>query len=282
LFKMYHFLNGPAEGDSAETGDHVESCVMGRSRGFIFVMRQALGRLLVILAFLVLPQIGGPAAEAGVDLATTTEVVQPPISQLAPSTELRDKTTGGSTVKVQSLEDVMKVLTSSLPNRLEAGIQRPTAAEAERYGLRPNQGVVIGWLDPKGPLGRAGLNMGDIIVQVDNRPIEGLEDFVSLVDSLEMRQAATFSVLDHRTRSLKNVRIVVGENQRLQETRGSFLSRHMGTAVSGIKKAAQSLKQGFDNVAEMGKGAFTTVIQGLKKWASKTEEEPLVSAEKGH
>jgi hypothetical protein len=41
--------------------------------------------------------------------------VESPISQSAPSKGMRDSTTGGLTVKVQSLEDVRKVLTSSLP-----------------------------------------------------------------------------------------------------------------------------------------------------------------------
>ena len=251
--------------------------MIGKSSAFVSAMHQALGRLVVICAFLVLPQIGASPAEASVDL--TTETVQPPPGQSAPLTELRDTTTGGLTVKVQSLEDVRKVAASSLPQRLGAGIRRATAAETEKYGLRPDQGVVIGWIDPKGPLGRAGLNMGDIIVQVDNQPIEGLEDFVSLVDSLGTRQTATFSVLDNRTRSLRNVKVVVGENHRLQEPRGNFLSRNVDAALAGIKKAATSLKQHVGYVAEMGKGAYTAVVQGLKKWAG--EEEPLVSVKKG-
>lgn len=246
-----------------------------------FVTCQCIRRLVVVVVCLILSQIGGPAAEASVDLATPTEVAQPPMRQLAPSTEQRDNTTGGAAVQVQSLEDVMKVLASSLPKRLGADIRRPTAAEAEKYDLRLNQGIVIGWLDPKGPLGRAGLNIGDIIVQVDDQPVEGLEDFVSLVDSLEMRQAATLSVVDHRTGSLRNVRIVVGGNQRPHEARGNFLSRNVEAAASGIKKAAQSLKQGFGYVVEMGKGAYATVIQGLKKWSAEAEEVPLASARKG-
>jgi predicted metalloprotease with PDZ domain len=175
-------------------------------------------------------------------------------------------------VKVQSLEDVKKVMASSLPKRLEAGVRRTTAAEVEKYGLPRNHGVVIGWLDPKGPLGRAGLNIGDIIVQVDNQPIAGLEDFVGLVDSLGVRQAATFYVVDKRTGNLRNVMIVVGENQRLQEPRGGFFSRNVEAAVAGIKKAAQSVKEHVGHVAEMGKGAYTTVIQGLKKWVGEAEE----------
>ena len=245
---------------------------MGNRPVFIFAMRQALRRLLVLLAIFVLVQVGGSPAKATVDLTNTPEGVQPATSQVAPSTELRDSTTGESMVKVQSLDDVKKVMASSLPKRLEAGVRRTTAAEAERYGLPLNHGVVIGWLDPKGPFGRAGLNIGDIIVQVDNQPIAGLEDFVGLVDSLGVRQTAMFSVLDKRTRSLRNVMVVVGEGQRFEEPRGGFFSRNVEAAVAGIKKAAQSVKEHVGYVAEMGKGAYTTVIQGLKKWVGEAEE----------
>jgi len=243
-------------------------------------MRQALRRVLVVLAILVLPQVGGSPAKASVDLTNTKDGVRQPMSQSAPSTELRDSTTGEPMVKVQSLEDVKKVLASSLPKRLEAGVRRTTAAEAEKYGLPHNHGVVIGWLDPKGPLGRAGLNIGDIIVQVENQPVAGLEDFVGLVDSLGGRQTATFYVLDKRTGNLRNVMIVVGESQRFQEPRGGFFSRNMEAAVAGIKKAAQSVKQHVGHVAEMGKEAYTTVIQGLKKWVGEAEE-PIVSVKQG-
>lgn len=253
---------------------------MGNNPGFILAMRRALRSMLVILAILVLPQVGGSPAEASVDLTTTTEGVHPPISRLAPSTELRDSATGESMVKVQSLEDVKKVMASSLPKRLEAGVRRTTAAEVEKYGLPPNHGVVIGWLDPKGPLGRAGLNIGDIIVQVDNLPIAGLEDFVGLVDSLGVRQTATFYVVDKRTGSLRNVMIVVGESERFQEPRGNFFSRNVEAAVAGIKKAARSVKEHVGHVAEMGRGAYTTVIHGLKKWVGEAEE-PLVSVKHG-
>ena len=144
-------------------------------------------------------------------------------------------------MSVQSLEDVMKVLTSSVPNRLEANVQPVTAAQAEKYGFRFNQGVIIIWLDPKGPLGRAGLATSDIILQIDNQPIEGLENFIRLVDSLGTLQAATFSVLDHRTGRIRNVRIVVGVEHPVQEAHGSFLTRHVEAAVAGIQKTAQSV-----------------------------------------
>lgn len=238
-------------------------------------------QFLIVFVFLVLSLVGGLAVEASVDPAVGGETTQPsPRIQVHPGVQQHDEKAGSPTVKVLSLEDVMKVLNSSLPKRLQADIRRPTAAEAEKYGLRPNQGVVLGWLDPKGPLGRAGLNIGDVIIQVDNQPVEDLEYFVSLVDSLEKRQTVTFCVLAHRTQTPRKVRVVVGENPHAQRTRGNFLGRPVEAVVAGFKKAAQTVKQGFGYVADMGRAAYVTVIQGLKKWADETDEDPVASAKK--
>ncbi len=73
------------------------------------------------------------------------------------------------------------------------------ATEAEKYGLHSNQGVVIATLEPKGPLGEAGFEVGDIILGIDNQPVEGMEGFVSLASSLKPRQKITLLALDHRT-----------------------------------------------------------------------------------
>ncbi len=202
------------------------------------------------------------------------------MSQPAPVTESRDDKKSAMKVNVLSLEDVMKVLTSSVPDRLEANVQPVTAAEAEKYGIRLNQGVIIIWLDPKGPLGRAGLGTSDIILQVDNQPIEGLENFIRMVDALGTLQAATFSVLDHRTGRVRNVSVILGVEHRVQVAQGGFLTRQVDAAIAGIKKTAQSVEQQVSYAADKGKEAVTTAIRGLKSWVG-LEKGPVASVKKG-
>ena len=175
----------------------------------------------------------------------------------------------------------MKVMTSSVPERLEANVQPVTAAQAEKYGFSSTQGVVIIWLDPKGPLGRAGLATSDIILQIDNQPIESLENFISLVNSLGTLQPATFSVFEHRTGRVRNVRIVVPAVRPVREPSGNFVTRRVGAAVAAIQKTAQSLQQQVGSAAETGKEAITSAIRRLKKWAGMTEEAPVASFKKG-
>ncbi len=254
--------------------------VMRKNLIYIFSMRRLPACLVFVWALLVAPQIGWSVEEANQEPTTTIQDSQPVTSRPAPVSEWRDDKKSTMTVNVQSLEDVMKVFTSSVPNRLEANVQPVTTAEAEKYGFHLNQGVTIIWLDPKGPLGRAGLAISDIILQIDGQPIEGLENFVRKVDALGALQAARFSVLDHRTGRIRNVSIVLGVERRVQEAQGSFLTRQLDAAMAGIKKTAQSVEQQVSYAAEKGKEAFTTVFRGLKSWVG-LEKGPVASVKKG-
>ncbi len=263
-----------------ENGSHVDNSVMRGSPNSIFPAHRVLACLFFVWALLLLPQVGWSVDEANPGIATAVQELQPSVNRSVPISESRGDKKGGMTVNVQSLEDVMKVLTSSVPNRLEANVQPVTAAEAEKYGIRFNQGVIIIWLDPKGPLGRAGLGTSDIILQVDNQPIEGLENFIKSVDALETLQAATLSVLDHRTGRIRNVRIVLGVEHRVQVAQGGFLTRQVDAAVAEIQKTAQSLQQHIGYAAEKGKEAVTAAIRGLQKWTGMGEKGPVASVKK--
>ncbi len=238
--------------------------------------------LVFVLALFAQPQTSWSVAEANQDPVVVIRDSQTATGRQAAVSGLRDgkddkKST--MTVNVQSLEDVMKVMTSSIPNRLEANVQPVTTAEAEKYHLRSNQGVIIIWLDPKGPLGRAGLSTSDIIVQIDNQPVEGVEDFVRMVDALGTLQASTFSVLDRRTGQLRNVKIVLGVQNRAHEAQAGFLTRQLDAAIAGVKWTARSVEQNVSYAVDKGKGALSTAVRELKRWVG-LEEAPVASARK--
>jgi hypothetical protein len=244
------------------------------------LIRRVVTCLLITWALLLLPQSSWSVAQADPSPISTPQASQPaPLSQSVPSAESRDKK-GEVTVSVQALEDVMKVLTSSVPARLEANVQSLTAAEAEKYGLPANQGVIIIWLDPKGPLGRAGLRISDIILQIDNQPIESLERFVTLVNSLGPLQTTTFSVLDHRTGRIRTVKMVVGVSHRAQQPSGGFFSRNYEAAVAGIKQVARTVEQQVTYATERGVEAVGAAYYGLRNLVGKTDKEPVNSAKK--
>ena len=112
-------------------------------------------------------------------------------------------------VKIGRLEDATRILASAIKERLGITARPVTSKEAEKYGLQSNQGVAIATVEPKGPLGEAGFEVGDIILGIDGQPIQGMEGFVALVGSLKPQQKVALIALDHRTGNTGSVEATV-------------------------------------------------------------------------
>jgi serine protease Do len=168
---------------------------------------------------------GGPAEKAGLkkddvvvayrgkeisDSSTLrNDVAETPIGTEAKITVFRNGKKEELTVSIGSLEASTKILAASVKERLGVEARPPTAAEVNKYGLNPNQGVVIIWEDPKGPLKGAGFEVGDMILAIDNQPIDSMETFVDLVSLLKAKQKIAILALDHRTGNTGTVQVVV-------------------------------------------------------------------------
>ena len=158
---------------------------------------------------------GGPADKAGIERgdvvlvyrgkeisdasALRNDVANTPIGQEVNVTVWRNGKRQQIRVKVGSLEDETKRLAASLKDRLGVVVGPVTDQEAEKYGLRSLEGVVIQWVDSKGPLGQVGFEVGDIILAVNGHPIKGVESFVTMVITLPHHQKIALLALDHRT-----------------------------------------------------------------------------------
>jgi serine protease Do len=145
----------------------------------------------------------GDAGELRNDVAVAT------IGQTAKVTVLRGKDKKEISIKIGNLEDATKFLASVIRDRLGVTVQPVTKAEVGKYGLQSQQGVVIAKVDPKGPLGEAGFEVGDIILGIDNQPVTGLEGFIMMVSSLKPHQKIALAALDHRTGNTGEVEIIV-------------------------------------------------------------------------
>ena len=168
---------------------------------------------------------GGPADKAGMkkndvviayrgkeipDTSTLrTDVAETPIGTEAKITVLRNGKKEELTVKIGSLEASTKILAAAVKDRLGAEVRLPTSSEVQKYGLNPNQGVAVVWLDPKGPLHEAGFEIGDMILAIDNQAIESMESFVDLVSMLRPKQKISILALDHRTGNTGIIQVVV-------------------------------------------------------------------------
>jgi serine protease Do len=112
-------------------------------------------------------------------------------------------------VKVGNLESASKILAASVKDRLGAEVRSLTTQELEKYGLDTNQGVAVSWLGDQGPLKKAGFEVGDLILGINNQPVEGVDSFVQLVTALKPDQKVSFFALDHRSGNTGTVLVMV-------------------------------------------------------------------------
>ncbi len=168
---------------------------------------------------------GGPADKAGIKEKDViidywgkeitdsgmlrNEVANTPIGQEVKVTIIRQGKKEERTVRIASLEALTQVIAAIGKERLGVEVKPIPARETEEYGLNANQGVVITKLEAKGPLQKAGFEVGDIILAINDQPFEGLEGFDALVSTLKPNQKITLVALDHRTGDTGAIEAVV-------------------------------------------------------------------------
>jgi serine protease Do len=144
----------------------------------------------------VLSYRGNPVPDAGM---LRNDVALTPIGTEAKLTVWRDGAERQITVRIGSQEEAMKIMATSAEKRLGVTVRPLTAKERESYGLEPDEGVAISSVDPKGVLGQAGFEVNDVILEINDIPVEGVDSFVDLVNALPHNQKVKFKALDHRS-----------------------------------------------------------------------------------
>jgi serine protease Do len=158
---------------------------------------------------------GGPADRAGIqrgDVITAyrnkkipdssslrNEIATSPIDQEVTVTLLRKGKQESLTVKIGNAEAFSSTSAIFLRDRLGAEVRPLTVKEVTKYHLNSRKGVAIVWLDPEGLLREVGFEVGDMILEINGRPIKGLETFVNLAGTLQPSQQITLLGLDHRS-----------------------------------------------------------------------------------
>ena len=168
---------------------------------------------------------GGPADKAGMkkddivvafdkkeikDASTLrNEVAISPIGQEVNVKVLRGGKEQELVVTVGNQEDATKLLSASVKERAGAEVREVSSEEAEKYGLEPQAGAALAWIDPKGPFGQAGFEVDDVVLQINDQSIEGVDSFVSVVSTLKPNQKIAVLALDHRSGNRGYVEVVV-------------------------------------------------------------------------
>lgn len=127
------------------------------------------------------------------------EVAVTPIGSEVNVTLLRHGKQIELTVRIGDLKEAAKLLGGSVEQRLGAKVRPLTSKETEKYGLNRQQGVAIISVDPNGPLGQVGFEVGDIILEINGQTIEDVESLAELLRTLQPGQRIAMLALDHRS-----------------------------------------------------------------------------------
>lgn len=145
----------------------------------------------VILSF------GGQKIKNAADLRN--RVASTPVGKEVPVTLWRGRQQEQVTVKTGNLEDLERRMISQVKTHLGVTVGPVTSKEAQKYGMPIPMGVVIQSVDPNGPIGKAKLEKGDIILAIGDQPIESVDMFLTMVEALPHHQKISMIAVDHRS-----------------------------------------------------------------------------------
>lgn len=149
---------------------------------------------------------GGPADKAGIEQGDViveyngkaiTEsrdlpqiVASTPVGKTVTVKVIRDGKTVGREVKVGQMEEKGQVASKSSSRKsLGIGIQNITPEIAKGLGLKKESGVVVTRVEPGSPASDAGLQQGDVILQVNRKPVKDTDDFVEKIEKAKDQES---------------------------------------------------------------------------------------------
>ncbi|MEJ2725280.1 MAG: PDZ domain-containing protein, partial [Deltaproteobacteria bacterium] len=92
---------------------------------------------------------------------------------------------------------------------LGAELREVTVKEVEEYNLKAGCGVAVTGLLPNGPLWKTGFEVGDIILEINGRPVRGVKGLVDVLNSIGSDEWVTLLALDHRSGRRGYIQLVV-------------------------------------------------------------------------
>lgn len=153
---------------------------------------------------------GGPAEKAGIEqgdvilefdwkeIASSKDlpmiVASTPVGKTVTVKLLRDGKTVTREVKVGEMEE--KAVVAKAPSNKSLGItiQNITPDIAKGLGLKKEAGVAVTQVEPGSPASEAGIRSGDVILEVNRKPVKDAEDFVQKVEKAKGQNNVLFFI----------------------------------------------------------------------------------------
>jgi len=117
----------------------------------------------------------------------------------------------GFAVPINVVRSLLPQLRSGKITRGMIGVQvQPVPREAlEEFGLKQRTGALVAVVVPNGPAAKAGIEPGDVIIEINNRPIPSRDELVQIVMALAPGTTVPVSVL--RDKQRKTLNVTIGE-----------------------------------------------------------------------
>ncbi len=92
-------------------------------------------------------------------------------------------------VKVGEMEEKVEVSKASSSHKpLGITVQNLTPEIAKELGVKKNGGVVVTGVEPGSPAADAGIQTGDVIQEINRKPVKNVEDFVQKVEKTKQNE----------------------------------------------------------------------------------------------
>lgn len=153
---------------------------------------------------------GGPADNAGVKVGDVIiefdgkeirdsndlpiVVARTAVEKKVPMKVLRDKKETTLTVAVGEMKEQESVASASEKSELGVTVQQVTPEIAEGLGLERPEGVVITAVEPGSAAEDAGLRRGDIVLEVDRKPVRKVADYRKAIGEVKKGKGVLFLV----------------------------------------------------------------------------------------
>jgi serine protease Do len=95
---------------------------------------------------------------------------------------------------VGELKDEEVVASAPEKGELGLSVQRLTPQMAESLGLEKADGVVVSAVEPGSAADEAGIRRGDVLMEIDRRPIRNLEEYRKSVAAIKKGRGVLFLV----------------------------------------------------------------------------------------
>jgi Do/DeqQ family serine protease len=154
--------------------------------------------------------------------------------------------------------------------RIGVAIQDLTPAIAKNLGLDQSQGALISSVEKGSAAAEAGLKAGDVVIEVDHRPIGGSSDLRNTVGNTPVGQSLTLTIL--RDGNRKEVKVAVAKASETPTTQET-LSRLEGASFAESKNGVRVIDVAPDSPAAHAGLHKGDVITAVNRKPVKTVDE---------